>query len=81
MGLKGGDCLKKPGFCGFGIGRDIGGRLDGIGPEQLSRPAEQGAHLVELLLQRRISHICTLPSTAQPHNSLLNGTLNRSRYA
>ena len=40
MGLKWADSLKKPGFCGIGIGRDIYGRLDGIGAEQLSRPAE-----------------------------------------
>ncbi len=70
MGLQWGDSLKKPGLGGIGIGRDIGWWLDGIGAEQLSRPVEQGAHFVELLLQRRISHVSTLPSTAPPHNSL-----------
>jgi hypothetical protein len=69
MALKWADSLKKPSLGGFGIGRYIGWRLDGIGAEQLSRPAEQSAHFIELLLQRRISHISTLLSAAWPHNS------------
>ena len=53
-----------------GIGSDIGGRFYGIGAEQLSRAGQQGAHLVELLLQRRISHVPTLPRPSRLHNSL-----------
>lgn len=66
----------RPG--GVGVGGDVGGRFNGIGAEQLSRPSEQIPNLVELLLQRRISHILTLPSAAQSHNSPLE---QRTRYA
>lgn len=55
--------LKRPGFGGIWVGGDIGWRFDGIGAEQLSRTREQRTHFVELLLQRRISHVLTLPST------------------
>jgi hypothetical protein len=34
-----------------------------------------------LLLQRRISHVPTLPSPSQPHNSPLAKHIDRSRYA
>ena len=63
------DRLKQPGLGGIRVGCDIDWRLDGIGAEQLSRAAQQHTHLVELLLQRRISHAPTLPRPGQPHNS------------
>ena len=55
------DSLKQPGLGGIGVGCDIDGRLDRIGAEQLSRAAQQRTHLVELLLQRRISHVPRYP--------------------
>jgi hypothetical protein len=67
--IKRADGLKHPGPGRIGIGCDIGWRLDGVGAEQLSRAAEQRTHLVELLLQRRISHVPTLPRPGQRHNS------------
>jgi hypothetical protein len=63
------DSLKQPGLGGIGVGCDIDWRLDGIGAEQLSRAAQQRTHLVELLLQRRISHVPTLPRPGRAHNS------------
>jgi hypothetical protein len=67
--IKRADDLNQPGLGRIGIGCDIGWRLDGVGAEQLSRAAEQRTHLIELLLQRRISHVPTLPRPGQPHNS------------
>jgi hypothetical protein len=55
------DGSDQPGLGGVRIRNDIDRRLDWIGAEQLSRAAEQRAHLIELLLQRRISHMPTLP--------------------
>jgi hypothetical protein len=54
------DGSDQPGLGGVRIGNDIDRRLDRIGAEQLSRAAEQSSHFVELLLQRRISHVPTL---------------------
>lgn len=62
--------LQQPGPGRVGIGHDIARRCDGVGAEQLSCAHEQGAHFVELLLQRRISHGLTLPRPSQLHNSL-----------
>lgn len=73
MELKWANCLEQPGLGAIGIGDDIRWRLDGIGAEQLSRATQQSAHFVELLLQRRISHVPTLPRPWQPHNSLAAG--------
>lgn len=64
------DPLKHPGLRGIGIWRNIRGRFNRIGAEQFSRAAKQGTHLVELLLQRRISHGLTLPMPSRRHNSL-----------
>lgn len=61
--------LQQPALCRARIWCDIGGGLYGIGAEQLSRAGEQGAYLVELLLQRRISHGPTLPRASWLHNS------------
>lgn len=61
--------LDEPGLGAVGIGCDVGGRLDRIGAEQFSRSSEQSPHLVELLLQRRISHNPTLPRPRLTHNS------------
>ncbi len=71
------ESLNQPRLGGFGVGRDIDGWLDGIGAEQLSCTMQQHPHLVELLLQRRISHVPTLPRAWRPHNSLTH----RGRYA
>ncbi len=79
--LKRAHCLEQPGLSAIGIGGDIRWRLDGIGAKQLSRAAEQGAHFVELLLQRRISHVPTLPRLWQPHNSLAAQAICSCRYA
>ena len=43
--------LADPGLHGVSIRGDIGGRLDRVGAEQLSRPAEQRTHFIQLLLQ------------------------------
>ena len=43
--------LTDPGLDGVSIRGDIGGWLDGIGAEQLSRPAKQRAYFIQLLLQ------------------------------
>jgi hypothetical protein len=49
---------------------DIGRRFDGVASEQLSPASQQRANFVELLLQRRISHVVTLPRVRHRHNSL-----------
>ena len=56
--------LADPGLDGVAIRSDIGGRLDRIGAEQLSRPAKQRAYFIQLLLQPGISHTLTLPRPA-----------------
>jgi hypothetical protein len=61
--------LTNPGLDGVSIRSDIGGRLDRINAEQLSRSAKQCAHFVQLLLQPGISHRLTLPSRDYSHNS------------
>jgi hypothetical protein len=61
--------LADPGLNGVSIRSDIGGRLDRIGAEQLSRSPKQCAHLIQLLLQSRISHTLTLPTLGYCHNS------------
>jgi hypothetical protein len=61
--------LANPSFDGVAIRGDIGGRLDRIGAEQLSRSAQQRTHFIQLLLQPRISHTLTLPRCRYPHNS------------
>ena len=48
MTLRG---LADPGLDGVSIRGDIGGRLDRIDAEQLSRPAKQRAYFIQLLLQ------------------------------
>lgn len=63
------DRLKQPALGGIRIGCDIGGRLDRVGAEQLSRAGQQRTHLIELLLQRRIGHGLTLPRPCRSHNS------------
>lgn len=63
------DLLKQPGPAGLRVGCDLGWRLDRVVAEQLSCPAEQRAHLVELLLQCGVSHGHTLPTPRRPHNS------------
>lgn len=55
------ESLLRPTLGDIGIGHDIGRWLDGIGAEQLSRAAKQSTDFVELLLQRRIGHVPTLP--------------------
>jgi hypothetical protein len=62
--------LADPGLNSVSIRSDIGGRLDRIGTEQLSRPTKQCAYLVQLLLQPRISHTPTLPRLGYSDNSL-----------
>jgi len=42
---------------------------------------QQRTHLVELLLQRRISHVPTLPRPGRPHNSPPAKASSRGRYA
>lgn len=61
--------LKQPGSAAIRIRHDLGRRLDRIVAEQLSRAAEQRAHLGELLLQRGFGHGHTLPTLFLPHNS------------
>jgi hypothetical protein len=61
--------LTDPGLDSVAIRSDIGGRLDRISTEQLSRPAKQCAYFVQLLLQPRISHSLTLPRLVYSHNS------------
>jgi hypothetical protein len=43
--------LTDPGLDGVAIWGDIGGGLDRIGAEQLSRPTQQCAYFIQLLLQ------------------------------
>lgn len=62
--------LAEPRLGDAGIGRDTGRRLYRVGAEQLSCASQQGADLVELLLQCRISHVLTLPRALRTHNSL-----------
>ena len=62
--------LADPGLNSVSIRSDIGGRLDRIGAEQLSRPTKQCAYLIQLLLQPGISHILTLLRLGYSHNSL-----------
>jgi hypothetical protein len=64
--------LTDPGLDGVSIRGDIGGRLDGISAEQLSRAAKQCAHFVQLLLQPGISHGLTLPRVGYSYNSPLS---------
>lgn len=45
-----------PASDGAGIRSDIGRRFDRVGTEQFPGPGQQRAHLVELLLQHRVSH-------------------------
>jgi hypothetical protein len=49
---------------------DISRRFDGVASEQFSPASQQRANFVELLLQRRISHVVTLPRARRRHNSL-----------
>jgi hypothetical protein len=63
--------LADPGLDGVAVRSDIGGRFDRICAEQLSRPAKQCAHFVQLLLQPGISHTLKLPTPSYSHNSLL----------
>jgi hypothetical protein len=63
--------LADPGLDSVAIRSDIGGRLDRICAEQLSRPAKQCAHFVQLLLQPGISHTLKLPTPSYSHNSPL----------
>jgi hypothetical protein len=62
--------LADPGLNSVSIRSDIGGRLDRIGAEQLSRPTKQCAYLIQLLLQPGISHMLTLLRLGYSHNSL-----------
>jgi hypothetical protein len=62
--------LTDPGLNSVSIRGDIGGRLDRIGTEQLSRPTKQCAYLIQLLLQPGISHTLTLLRLGYSHNSL-----------
>jgi hypothetical protein len=62
--------LADPGLHSVSIRSDIGGRLDRIGAEQLSRPTKQCAYLIQLLLQPGISHMLTLLRLGYSHNSL-----------
>jgi len=61
--------LADPGLDGVAIRSDIGGRLDRICSEQLSRPAKQCTQFVKLLLQPGISHLLKLPRPSYSHNS------------
>jgi hypothetical protein len=63
--------LTDPGLDCVAVRSDIGGRLDRICAEQLSRSAKQCAHFVQLLLQPGISHALKLPTSSYSHNSLL----------
>lgn len=65
--------LADPGFDSVSIRSNVGGRLDGIYAEQLSRPAQQRAHFVQLLLQPGISHMLKLPRPSYSHNSPPSG--------
>jgi hypothetical protein len=62
--------LADPGLDSVSIRSDIGGRLDRVGAEQLSRPTKQCAYLIQLLLQPGISHMLTLLRRGYSHNSL-----------
>ena len=61
--------LANPSLDGVAIRGDISGRLDRIGAEQLSRPAKQRTHFIQLLLQPRFSHTLTLLRCRYSHNS------------
>jgi hypothetical protein len=64
--------LTDPGLDGVSIRSDIGGWLDRISTEQLSRAAKQCAYFVQLLLQPGISHGLTLPRVGYSYNSPLS---------
>ena len=66
MTLRG---LADPGLDGVAVRGDIGGWLDRIGAEQLSRPPKQCAYFIQLLLQPGFSHMLTLPRLRYSHNS------------